>query len=93
MGDSLLTDIGIIGALKIPLMQYNIETSPLTTEQLRRAESFGIVVIGELEQGWWKDGPAQKRAITAQATINASDIGAWNIGDDINWRDPKRGLH
>lgn len=92
MGDSLLTDIGIIGALKIPLMQYNIETSPLTTEQLRRAESFGIVVIGELEQGWWKDGPAQKRAITAQATINASDIGAWNIGDDINWRDPKRGL-
>jgi len=92
MGDSLLTDIGIIGALKFPLMQYNIEASPLTTEQLRRAESFGIVVIGELENGWWRDGPAQKRATTAQAAINPSDIGAWNIGDDINWRDPKRGL-
>jgi hypothetical protein len=92
LGDSLLIDIGIIGALKFPLMQYNIEPSPLITEQLSRAESLGIVVIGELEQGWWKDGPAQKRAITAQAAINASNIGAWNIGDDINWRDPKRGL-
>jgi hypothetical protein len=92
MGDSLLTDIGIIGALKFPLMQYNIEASPLATKQLSKAASLGIVVIGELEYGWWKDGPARHRALTAQAAINPSDIGAWNIGDDINWRDPKRGL-
>ena len=92
MGDSLLTDIGIIGAFKIPMMQFNIEPAPLTDNQLSRASSLGIVVIGELEYGWWKEGHARQRAIAAQSAINPSNIGAWNIGDDINWRDPKREL-
>lgn len=92
MGNSLLTDIGIIGSLNFPMMQFNIETSPITNKQLKRASSLGIVVIGELEHGWWNEGAARQRAITAQSAVMPSHIGAWNIGDDINWRDPKREL-
>ena len=92
-GSELVDDIRTMGSYGFSLAHLNIEKNDSTAAALSEAARFNIPIIGELLNGWWNPGPGQESAF-----INLSAIGhkpaivAWNICDDINWRDKGRQL-
>lgn len=92
LGQSLLADIGIIGSLGFPLMQFNVSSSPIVQLQLDRAAESGIVVIGEPDKRLWRDTEERQGDAAPRVTRHEPQVDVWNIGDDINWRDPNRKL-
>jgi hypothetical protein len=92
LGQSLLTDIGIIGSLGFPLLQFNVSSSPIVQLQLDRAAESGIVVIGEPDKRLWRDTEERQGNTATRVTRHEPQVDVWNIGDDINWRDPNRKL-
>lgn len=93
LGEELVEDIQTIASRGLNLIHYNIEHSTGSVPALPTAAQGGMLVIGELLHGWWLPGSAQRNAFTAlSATREAAPLVAWNICDDINWRDKAREL-
>ena len=91
--DGLLSDIAAIGNDHFSLVHVTVDSSPFAPLALARATMAQMMVIGELQTGWWNGGEAARVARDAIAQTHPyRAVVAWNIGDDINWHDERRGL-
>jgi hypothetical protein len=91
--EGLLSDIATMGSAHFSLVHVTVDSSPFAPLALARATMARMMLIGEPPTAWWSNGEAANVARDAIATSQSyRAIVGWNIGDDINWHDPKRGL-